>query len=84
MVLEDDPGVDLQAFVRPAVFERVHDDLASTRGSKDGQPADDRGGDEVGYLQLLNAIPAAHVISVGEAKLRGQERSQVQLGNERK
>lgn len=52
VIVEDDPGVNLQPFVDAAVFERVRDDLAAGIGGEDGQPPDDGGGDELRGMRL--------------------------------
>ena len=60
VVIEDDPGVDLQALVRAAVLEGADEDVAARRRGEDRQPGDDGAGDEVRLALLEDAVTAAH------------------------
>jgi len=84
MVVEDDPGVDLKALVYAAILECRDEDVAARGGGEGGQPGHDGRGDEVGGGGFPGLVAGAHRGSVGEVQLRGQVRSQVQLGNEKK
>ena len=66
--LHDDPRVDRQSFLAPAEVERAGEDVAAGLRGEDGQPVDDRGGDEVGTLRLADGVAAAHGRRVAERK----------------
>ena len=42
--LENDPGMDLERFMRATVFEGLHEDVAAGRVGEDGEPGDCRAG----------------------------------------
>ena len=82
MVIEDNPSVNLQAFARATILKRLNENIAASGGSEDREPGYDGRSDEMSGARFINAIPTAHGGKFGEAQLRGQVRSQVQLGNE--
>lgn len=65
MIVEDDPGVDFQAAMLPAVEEGLYHYVATRRCGEDGQPFDDGAGDEVRSVGLVNPVAAAHCWSWG-------------------
>jgi hypothetical protein len=50
MILHDDPRMDTQALLPPAIVERPGEDVAAGRAVEDRKPVHDRGGDEMGSL----------------------------------
>lgn len=76
VVIEDHPSVEFQAFVLAAVGEGADKDVAAGGGGEDGEPLDDRGGDEVRRVRFVDAVAAAPRQSLAETEFRGQVRSQ--------
>ena len=60
MVVEDHPAVDAQRLVLAAVAERGYEDVSRRGAGEDGEPLDDRGGDEVRKRLVMHAVTAAH------------------------
>ena len=60
MMLHDDPAIEPQPFFTAAEFERFDENVAAGGGGEDGQPFEDRGGDEMRGIGLLNFVAAAH------------------------
>ena len=52
--------VEPQPFLPPAEVEGAGEDVAAGLRSEDGEPIDDRGGDEVGALRFADGVAAAH------------------------
>ena len=82
VVIEDNPSVNLQAFARATIFKRLNENVAPSGCSEDRQPGDDGRSDEMSEATFIDVVTTAHGSKLGEAQLRRQVRSQVQLGNE--
>jgi hypothetical protein len=76
MIIQNDPGIDLEAFVLPAVCERADNDAATSSRGENWEPFDDCGGDKVGVLAFVDAVATAHGWHFDEAELLRQARSQ--------
>ena len=77
VVVEDDPGVDLQAFLLTAVVQRLGEDVVSGGGLEDGEPIDNGRGDEVGLGAISCAVVAAHAVEIGRGETEFQARGGV-------
>ena len=84
MVVENDPRMDFEAFVDATIVERLDQNIATLRSCEDWEPCHDGSRDKVSRSGFVDLITATHRDEYLEAKLRGQVRSQVQLGNEGK
>lgn len=70
--IEDDPGMDLKAFMLAAVLEGINENVAAESGGKDGEPRNGSARDEMGVRVFEDSVPAAHGGGLGsEAKLQG-------------
>ena len=59
MVIQDDPPVDLEILVLATVKERAHEDVAACAGGKDREAFEDRRGDEMRCIRVVDPIAAA-------------------------
>src|SRR6476469_3541194 len=55
MTVENHPGMDAQALLLATVFERAHENIAAGGRREDGQPLNDRRGDALGGVFLVDA-----------------------------
>jgi hypothetical protein len=60
MIFHDDPCVELQLLVFPAIVDGADQDVAARGGGEDRKPADDRRSNEVSSVGLVDAINASH------------------------
>ena len=60
MVFHDDPGVDLELPVFPAMNQGVDENVAAGRRGENREPFNYRGGDEIGGVRLADAIAGSH------------------------
>ena len=60
MVIEDDPSINLQAFVRAAILKRPNDNIAASRSREDRKPGYDGSSDEMSGVKFINTIATTH------------------------
>jgi hypothetical protein len=73
MVVQDDLGIELQAFMLAAKVEGVKKKVKIGLSGEEGNPVDHRAGDEIRDAGLFNGITAFHGsrrAKGGEAELR--------------
>jgi len=73
---ENHPCVQLKRLVFTAESQRFHQNIAATRGTEDGNPLHNAGGNEVREAGFIDSVATAHDGKVNETEFRQQVRSQ--------
>ena len=60
MVVQDDIGIEFQAFMLAAKLEGVKEQVKIGLPGEKGNPFDHRAGDEVGEVRVSDGVAAAH------------------------
>ena len=74
--------MQLKRLVFTAESQRFHQNIAATRGTEDGNPLHNAGGNEVREAGFIDSVATAHDGKVNETEFRQQVRSQSEIGNE--
>ena len=67
MVIEDNPSVNLRAFLRATILKRLNENVAACASSEDRQPGYDCRGDEMSKATFIDTVTTAHAGNLGEA-----------------
>ena len=83
VVIEYDPGINLQVFASSAVFKRANENVAAGDRGKHWKPLDNRTSHEVSAIWVVNAITATHPnYTLAKQSFEDKCVPKLELGNE--
>ena len=82
MVVQDDPGVNLETFMLSAEFKRAHQNIATGRRGENREPLDNCSCDKVSVIAFMDAIAAAHGPMLTKRSFQNKCIPKLELGNE--